>query len=557
MNRSTNQLVQAFNDLPRKELDPPDKPNEWYFDVRYMHFEPNPYHALYIMHPHRQTFGSTPWLEPLPAGLPANKNGLEFFPECSREAAPEVARAIMHTFLSNMGRRGPPPSAPWKLITPDKALRSAVNEEFRRIGIHSSLEIVEPSPAIRSIADDAFDTKFSILVNRNGITGWELTEMIIPESIIFSETTEAAPPVIMGKKTEWDICTAYVRHIMEARPINQFSESATIISEMGKEIRLLQDRLVKFPEAVLRARADNGDHEAALDYGMRLRFGAGCNQDRTLSRVYLLKALDSAAASDIFKATVHAALIEWYVDSRKDGILKNRFMCAAAHHTKAAIQLSRRADPNRKYFCNAILDFSKTLIDLNEKIGTIGQIRILYPDIVQVRKLRDKQIEEEKKKQAMKRRKAPLRYRCAAAGCGIQADTGRLLSRCSGKCDPDKKPSYCSKECQKADWKNHKPFCREGAECSVIDDGYVDPDAPLQGGSSKKEGTLQIPVTYKDGSTMYFSTSTLEPKVLKEMAESAKHHDPPAHLHDGMPKSWKVDVVDAPCTCCDRCRGSS
>jgi hypothetical protein len=84
---------------------------------------------------------------------------------------------------------------------------------------------------------------------------------------------------------------------------------------------------------------------------------------------------------------------------------------------------------------------------------------------------RNKQMEEEQAQAEVKRAKRANRYRCANVGCSVQADTGRMLAQCaygpnlrafesladivlfffflsvgSGKCDPDKKPSYCSKE---------------------------------------------------------------------------------------------------------------
>lgn len=60
-----------------------------------------------------------------------------------------------------------------------------------------------------------------------------------------------------------------------------------------------------------------------------------------------------------------------------------------------------------------------------------------------------------------KRRKEPSRYRCGNVSCQIMGDKGKMMARCkdnfnfclilhsplfsqgSGKCDVDKKPSYC------------------------------------------------------------------------------------------------------------------
>ena len=85
----------------------------------------------------------------------------------------------------------------------------------------------------------------------------------------------------------------------------------------------------------------------------------------------------------------------------------------------------------------------------------------------------------------------------------------------SGKCEFDKKPSYWSKECQKADWKNHKPFCCPGAECSVIDDGTWDAVGPPK----PSRGTIQLPITHAGGSRTFVSSSTMDVKTLKEVRD--------------------------------------
>ena len=140
----------------------------------------------------------------------------------------------------------------------------------------------------------------------------------------------------------------------------------------------------------------------------------------------------------------------------------------------------------------------------------------------------------EREKMQLKRLKNPRRYRCAAVGYGIETDSGKMLSRCrsyslslyslpltrkhlkgSGKCDFDKKPFYCSKECQKADWKNHKPFCCPGAECSVVDDGTSDAAGPPK----PSRGAIQLPITHAGGSRTFVSTSTMDAKSLKEVRD--------------------------------------
>jgi hypothetical protein len=58
--------------------------------------------------------------------------------------------------------------------------------------------------------------------------------------------------------------------------------------------------------------------------------------------------------------------------------------------------------------------------------------------------------EAEHQRRAAKVSKAPNFYRCAAEGCGIESTKKSGLPKCSGPCSPDVKPSYCSKECQRA-----------------------------------------------------------------------------------------------------------
>ncbi|KAJ7151322.1 hypothetical protein C8R43DRAFT_1004804 [Mycena crocata] len=61
----------------------------------------------------------------------------------------------------------------------------------------------------------------------------------------------------------------------------------------------------------------------------------------------------------------------------------------------------------------------------------------------------------------------PSRFKCAAPGCPIEASTGKLLRACGGKCEDAYKPRYCTKECQKTDWTNHKPMCKPGLEAAL------------------------------------------------------------------------------------------
>ena len=55
---------------------------------------------------------------------------------------------------------------------------------------------------------------------------------------------------------------------------------------------------------------------------------------------------------------------------------------------------------------------------------------LLYKDAQNVYEAKNRQVEEGRKKMQLKRLKNPRRYRCAAVECGVEADSGKMLSRC-------------------------------------------------------------------------------------------------------------------------------
>lgn len=56
----------------------------------------------------------------------------------------------------------------------------------------------------------------------------------------------------------------------------------------------------------------------------------------------------------------------------------------------------------------------------------------------------------EKEEQAAKEGRRPNAYQCAQEGCPITATAQAALKRCGGPCPEVRKPTYCSRECQKA-----------------------------------------------------------------------------------------------------------
>ena len=70
-------------------------PNSWHFDIRYVHLEPTPSHILFFL----QDASEFSHLKSFPIGLATRSSRIKFFPDTPGEAAPEVAKALMHAFV--------------------------------------------------------------------------------------------------------------------------------------------------------------------------------------------------------------------------------------------------------------------------------------------------------------------------------------------------------------------------------------------------------------------------------------------------------------------------
>lgn len=152
-------LVKKFNALPRSKLAPSGMvDNEWHFDLRFISIQP-PSHMLFLFQP-RSHYRH---MENLPVGSMQPGDGLLFFPESGKEAAPQTAKAIMHSFVHQSGvgmfqKDVPPTFAPWTLTTEYSTLGQAVGEELKRIGVvHRDLWTIGTATA--KVLKDA-DTDF-------------------------------------------------------------------------------------------------------------------------------------------------------------------------------------------------------------------------------------------------------------------------------------------------------------------------------------------------------------------------------------------------------------
>ncbi|EDR06475.1 uncharacterized protein LACBIDRAFT_328873 [Laccaria bicolor S238N-H82] len=502
----TSELVKAFNALPRKETAPSDEElNEWHFDLRYMQLEPNPSHIITLIQPQSQIIH----IERLPVGLPTNQSGIEYFPESAKEAAPEVAKAFLHAFVNNIGQstttNAPPAFAPWKLTTEDKDLASAVSDELKRIGVRplELCTITLSKTQTNRIMQKAFTRLFANLKTAAGYTGTGSAAITTPQPFTFwnfkPDPQEMSPRRRSQSTDESDevkrvnLALRYIETWTNSRPPDPSQvDSKSFMPQVKRELEVLLKVLDKRPEGKVKADADAGDADAALDYGLRLSVGLCCTRDRPKSRVYFIKAILSPGASDKTKATAHGALIYWHLYSLRTD-LQSRYVQAACHHANIAARLCRMINPPSTHVTPAILEFMHHVLKRMAK--NVPELCLLYKDAVDGYKDRNKQVAEEREKMQAKRLKNPQRYRCAAVGCGIEADTGKMLSKCTTSLF-FLRPSG--------------PVLTTG-ECSVIDDGTYD-----AGPMESVGGVIQVPITH-NGSTVFVSSSTMDVKRLKEM----------------------------------------
>nr|GAT60616.1 predicted protein [Mycena chlorophos] len=274
--------------------------------------------------------------------------------------------------------------------------------------------------------------------------------------------------------------------------------------------------MLRKPFAAVLQAAESGDPMMFVDCAARSYLGLGCTRDRQTARNYLIEAAFHPKATEATRATAHAMLTRWYHDmSGPGGSMRMRYLYASLHHACLAVTYAKPISPPGFSIPQILLAFTK-MQDLILKDNP--QVKTQYPALFAA--LKEAKDRYDRDTQASyERMKQPLRYRCAVLGCGIEADHGRMLKRCAGSCDDDKKPYYCSKECQKKDWPNHKGFCKPGMPCSVIDADKALKSAPF--GGKSKQGQRSVLVN-TGGGEMSFSSSTMSAQDLKEMREAVE-----------------------------------
>jgi len=279
LTQMSNKLVKSFNALLRNPKTPSGfVPNEWHFDIRYIHIEPTPSHVLFLLQPQSQFIH----LERLPLGLSPGTSGLTFFPETGKEAAPDLVKGLLHSFVNNLGLNGPGDKAfgaPWKLSTEDRELAEAVGQEVKRLGVREEAlwTIGVSSPRVNSLARTAFENYFGTLKKSIGISDLPAAAIVAPDSIIFSTFKADGEPQVCidtnnlnAENKDVALAMNYVQLRAAASPVTELEPNAKqILQKQQIPMQEFYLSLDERTEAVVRAAADSGDPEASAEYGLR------------------------------------------------------------------------------------------------------------------------------------------------------------------------------------------------------------------------------------------------------------------------------------------------
>ena len=173
-----------------------------------------------------------------------------------------------------------------------------------------------------------------------------------------------------------------------------------------------------------------------------------------------------------------------------------------------------------------------------------------YPNLRKAREDRESEMEVEKRATQARAAGNPMRYACAAVGCGIRASSGKALKSCGGKCELPFKPSYCSVACQKEvslhldllqvpakyashqHWSTHKSTCKATARLTEEEvrakEETIRAIAPPTAGHGGVAGSMSpalsfnVPGTGGQSGTTY-SSSSIDAEEFKEWQADFKN----------------------------------
>ncbi|KAH8834162.1 hypothetical protein DL96DRAFT_1457543 [Flagelloscypha sp. PMI_526] len=495
--------VKRFNELIRNASTSQGASTRWHFDLRFSTLQP-PGHLLWLFN----FTSKMAYAQSLPLhNIDKPSKSISWFPELGTEAAPDTAYALVYFFVQLHKTKS---LIPAKIFTDDQPLAIEVGKELRRIGIADTFsKIGTTTSSGLSAVHAAFEEYFRDLPgNRLGL-------ITAPQGIsFFIPPPQAKKWTRDGNELNQEIVCEVANRFMNATP--EDSSQPNDVEKVSTDFLQYVDAIeARFEQSIDKTTTlvECDDAEGTIYYALRLWYGIGVLQNRSECRKYLCKALfHCPAVTNSQKILACTLLMHWHLDDSSDSI-RSRDLNAAAHFADTAAALT----PKGKLI-PAILHFG--LRELGPLTVRMPELELQYQYLWCVVRDRQAEIVEERRKSEVKRLKAPLRYQCANQDCPIIADSGHMLQRCAGRCDADKKPSYSKIRFNQHPLQDHKPYCRSGAECSVLEKTHVFPQTKAAG-----RGSVGVPLTLPDGRQTIFATSTIDVEIIKKLEKSMREKE--------------------------------
>ncbi|PIL25466.1 hypothetical protein GSI_13356 [Ganoderma sinense ZZ0214-1] len=248
--------------------------------------------------------------------------------------------------------------------------------------------------------------------------------------------------------------------------------------EMMQYISQCSRFLGENPSNEVGARIDAWDPEAFLEMGFRYLSGCGVRTPSIQGALFVLdtltmQAADVAPAALLAQGHSAAAYAHWqdwcttdpesraFIDAearrfeRPIGLSPYAALIFATVHANYSVRLG--------LVSAAVLSVGFGIKDVVEQLGAdVSRASPRFMPLWDALKEREDEVLAEERRRQGKVAKEANAYVCAAEGCKVGGMHKAALRSCSGRCPPDLKPHYCSKECQRRDWPKHKVVCKPG-----------------------------------------------------------------------------------------------
>ncbi|KAF8898206.1 hypothetical protein CPB84DRAFT_1847766 [Gymnopilus junonius] len=192
-------------------------------------------------------------MEPIPGEYGGSVDSSSFFPESSKEAAPEVAQALLRAFVNSFYRENassPRSIAPSRLTTAHQDLAAAISDEFQRLGVRrrALCNIGLSTSSVNENAHSNFHAFFTGLIKGTYVDENVVRKISTPTSIDFGNLDSR--PCFEQDKSYIELLVDYTEQIKLSVPIDCPCAS----SRAMQSIHIIQNLSLDSPTLSLRKR---------------------------------------------------------------------------------------------------------------------------------------------------------------------------------------------------------------------------------------------------------------------------------------------------------------